>query len=45
MYWLLCGEATQTEDVYVFYLQENVHFVTWVTSAKFYNQKTDTILL
>lgn len=26
-----------TTDVYVFYLQENVQFVTWVTSAKFSN--------
>lgn len=28
-------KATKTTDVYLFYLQENVQFVTWVTSAKF----------
>lgn len=36
--------ATTRAFVYLFYLQENVQFVTWVTSAKFYNMKTDTIL-
>lgn len=44
MGFLCMFKGDKITNVYLFYLQENVQFVTWVTSANFYNLRTDTIL-